>query len=184
MGEAPLSPPGAAGGSGPPELLQAYVERRDSLVRLFAARLRSVAAAEDLVQDIFLKISSLPPDTAIDNPASYLFRTGTNLMLDRRRGEQRSLARDSAWRDTTHAAVGGQDVVDEPDAEAVVAARQRLKELAAAIDELPPRMQRAFRLHKLDGLSQAETARAMGVSVGSVEKHIAAAMRTLSGRLG
>ena len=53
-----------------------------------------------------------------------------------------------------------------------------------AATELPPQMQRAFRLHKLEGLSHAETAQAMGISVKSVEKHISAALRTLTARLG
>ena len=53
-----------------------------------------------------------------------------------------------------------------------------------AAADLPPQMQRAFRLHKLEGLSHAETAQAMGISVKSVEKHISAALRTLTARLG
>jgi RNA polymerase sigma-70 factor (ECF subfamily) len=44
-------------------------------------------------------------------------------------------------------------------------------------------MGQAFRLHKLEGQSQAETARAMGVSVKMVEKHIQAAIANLSQRL-
>ncbi len=176
-----MTAPGHAGG--PPALLAAYVEKRDGLVRLFAARLRSFPAAEDLVQEIYLKIVALPDDAPVDNPGSYLFRMGNNLMLDRLRGERRSGVREAAWRQTERTEVGGHEIAEEPDAEAVVAARQRLAALARAVEELPPRMQRAFRLHKLEGLSQAETARAMDVSIGSIEKHIAAALRALSEKL-
>jgi RNA polymerase sigma-70 factor (ECF subfamily) len=45
-------------------------------------------------------------------------------------------------------------------------------------------MGRAFRLHKLEGLSQAETARAMGISVSAVEKHLSAALKSLTRTLG
>jgi DNA-directed RNA polymerase specialized sigma24 family protein len=44
-------------------------------------------------------------------------------------------------------------------------------------------MGRAFRLHKLEGLSHAETARAMGISVKVVEKHVSAALKALTRRL-
>ncbi|THD61685.1 sigma factor-like helix-turn-helix DNA-binding protein, partial [Phenylobacterium sp.] len=54
---------------------------------------------------------------------------------------------------------------------------------AQAVAELPPQMGRAFRLHKLEGRSQAQTAEAMGVSQKMVEQHIAVAMRRLAERL-
>jgi len=44
-------------------------------------------------------------------------------------------------------------------------------------------MGRAFRLHKLEGLTQAQTADAMGVSRKMVEQHIQAAMKALIRRL-
>jgi DNA-directed RNA polymerase specialized sigma24 family protein len=44
-------------------------------------------------------------------------------------------------------------------------------------------MQRAFTLHKLDGLSHAQTAQVMGLSVKSVEKHISAALARLAAKL-
>jgi len=40
-------------------------------------------------------------------------------------------------------------------------------------------MRQAFRLHKLEGLSHAETARRMNISVSAVEKHISAALKLL-----
>jgi RNA polymerase sigma-70 factor (ECF subfamily) len=45
-------------------------------------------------------------------------------------------------------------------------------------------MQRAFRLHKLEGRSHLETARIMGISVKSVEKHISAGLKNITHRLG
>ena len=164
-------------------LIAAYMSRRANLVRFFAARTGSVPMAEDLAQELYLKLMSREA-TAADNPIALLYKIATNLMLDRQRGEARGAARDAAWRRVAHSAVGGQDVAGEPPADDVVASRQRLRQLVSALDDLPPQMQRAFRLHKLEGLSHAETARAMGLSVKSIEKHISAALKSLTARLG
>jgi RNA polymerase sigma-70 factor (ECF subfamily) len=165
-------------------LLELYLQRRATLIRFFAARTGSRALAEDLAQDLYLKLASRDPAAPADNPLGLIYRVATNLMLDRARGEQRSAAREAAWRRAAHAEVAGEDVADEPPADEAAASRQRLRQLVDAVAELPPQMQRAFRLHKLDGLSHAETARAMGVSVKSVEKHISAALKALTMRLG
>jgi len=61
----------------------------------------------------------------------------------------------------------------------VVISKARLQQLIAAAADLPPRRQRAFRLYKLEGMTQAETARAMGISVKAIEAHISAALKSL-----
>ena len=71
----------------------------------------------------------------------------------------------------------------EPAADEVVIAKERVRLLAEAVAELPPQMGRAFRLHKLEGQSQAVTAQAMGVSTKMIEQHIAAAIKRLAERL-
>lgn len=45
-------------------------------------------------------------------------------------------------------------------------------------------MGRAFRLNKLEGLTQAQTADKMGVSRKMVEQHIQAAVKALTRKLG
>lgn len=161
-------------------LLSLYLAKRGNLVRFFAARLQSVGAAEDLAQDLYLKVAALDPTTLVENPTALLYRMGSNLMLDRLRGQRRTKARDDAWYQHRRVSVAGEDVVDEPEPEAALTARQRLLRLTAAADALPPQMGRAFRLHKLEGLSQADTARSMGISVSAVEKHLSAALKALT----
>ncbi|WP_293679435.1 RNA polymerase sigma factor [uncultured Phenylobacterium sp.] len=164
-------------------LLEIYLERRPNLVRYFAARTGSLAAAEDLAQELYLKIATRDLAVTTENPVALIYRIATNVMLDRARGEARAVARDTAWRQVAHVALGGEDVAGEAPADEAVASRQRLRALVEAVAELPPQMQRAFRLHKLEGLSHAETARVMRISVKSVEKHISAALKSLTARL-
>ncbi|MBS0333122.1 MAG: sigma-70 family RNA polymerase sigma factor [Proteobacteria bacterium] len=164
-------------------LIALYLERRTDLVRFFTVRLRSAAAAEDLVQDIYVRLSGLAPGIEIQNPTAYLYRLGPNLMLDKLRGERRTAHRDGAWLDSQTTRVGVQEVSAEPSAEAAVAARQRLALLTEALTELSPQTQRVFRMHKFEGMSHPEVAAALGISRSAVEKHMMAALKHLLARL-
>ena len=164
-------------------LIPIYLEKREALVRFFTARLGSAAAAEDLVQDIYLKLCGLELDGPVQNEAGFLYRLGSNLMLDKLRQQRRSASRDGHWRELNPAVRQGQEVADEPGADEVVTGRHRLQLMLAALEALPSAQRQAFRLHKLEGKSQAETAAALGCSVSSVEKYIRAAMKQLIERL-
>lgn len=163
--------------------MAAYLERRADLVRFFTLRLGSREAAEDLAQDIYIRIAAADPRTPVENPAGYLYRLGSNLMLDRLRGERRSAARDTAWRTTQRTMLGADEVAEEPPADEAVAARQRLAAIVAALNDLPEQTRRIFRLHKFDGLSHSEVAAMLGISRSAVEKHMIAALKHLAGRV-
>jgi len=164
-------------------LIGLYLERRADLVRFFAMRLRSAPAAEDLVQDIYVRLSGMEEPGDIQNPMAYLYRLGSNLMLDRMRGERRTATRDSAWLDSQTMRIGAHEISSEPSAETTVAARQRLALLGEALKELSPQTQRVFRMHKFEGLSHPQVAAALGISRSAVEKHMMAALKHLLARL-
>lgn len=178
---APSGPSDRPAEDGP--LFRAFIEKRESLLLFLAARTRCMATAEDLVQDLYLKLSAVGPEADVRAPTALLYRMAANLLVDHVRSNQRSSRRAGQWRMETRAALGGEDIVDEPAADEALAAKQRVRLLADAVAALPPQMGRAFRLHKLEGLSQAQTAQAMGVSVKMVEQHIQAAIRNLAQRL-
>jgi len=177
-------------GDGPPStdrgraaLIATYLERRSDLERFFTLRLRSAAAAEDLVQEIFVRLAAADAPKEILNPAAYLYRLGSNLMLDRLRGERRAGRREAAWLDTQTSRMNGEEVSGEPSAEAAVAARQRLDQLRRALLDLSPQTQRVFRMHKFEGMSHPQVAEALGISRSAVEKHMMAALKHLAAKL-
>ena len=169
-----------------PGLLDAYLERRAALTRFFALRTGSEAHAEDIVQDVFLKLQAMTPEAVaeVQNPAAFLYRLGSNIMLDRARGRRRSDLRDDEWVKTGGVFGAGEAITDEPSAEDAAWARLKLGRVIAAIQSLPANAQTAFRLHRLDGLTHAETAQAMGVSRSAVEKYISAAFQHLLREVG
>ena len=164
-------------------LTRAFFEKREALLLFLAARARSMATAEDLLQDLYVRVATLPATGDVRSPSALLYRMAANLLVDHVRTNQRSSRRNAQWRVETRTVLGGEDVMGEPPADDLIVSKQRARQLAEAVAALPPQMGRAFRLHKLDGLSQKETAQAMGVSRKMVEQHIGVAIRRLAERL-
>jgi RNA polymerase sigma-70 factor (ECF subfamily) len=165
------------------DLPSAYLTKREDLIRYFSVRLRSRESAEDLIQDLFVRICALEPEGVIDNPSAYLFRLANNMMIDRLRSAQRSGVRDEAWRRSQGVEVGGEAAADAASPEQAAASSERLRRTMEAIQGLPPRTRRAFELHRLEGLSQEQTAQRLGVSRKTVEKQVGAALKHLLAKL-
>jgi RNA polymerase sigma-70 factor (ECF subfamily) len=73
---------------------------------------------------------------------------------------------------------------DKPSSEAYVAARQELRLLQAALDALPPRCRQVVLMRKVEGISQKEVAKRMGITIETVENQVAKGMRLLAQALG
>ncbi len=151
--------------------------------RFFQARLGPAADVEDLLQDLYLKVVGAAAAAEVREPRAYLYRLASNLMMDRWRSGRRSAARDAAWRDLAYVPGPTEDLDDSPSAEAVVAGRERLTLLLAALERLPEKTRTIFRLHKFDGLSYAEVAQNLDVSKSTVEKHMMDALKTLAAKV-
>ncbi len=159
-------------------LFATYLERRPELLMYFRVRMRSEQSAEDLVQEIGLRIVTRRPEP-IDNLSAYLYRLGTNLMLDKLKQSRRLTRRAAAW-GVVYGPEGAAEVgADEPLADQQMISRERLDAVLEVVCSLPPHVQEAFRLHKLEGLSHTETAAKMGVSRSSVEKYLIACLQRI-----
>ncbi|WP_084579539.1 RNA polymerase sigma factor [Sphingomonas azotifigens] len=167
----------------PSALIAAFLARRTALLHYFSKRVGEVEA-EDLLQEVYVRIATLP-DEDIRNPGGYLYRLGSNIMLDRLRQNQSRAARDHAWRETHHVVTdSGEDVSDTVPADEALIARDQVRHIERALGELPEAVQQSFRMHKLEGLSHAEVAERMGVSRSLIEKHMMRAMRHLVASVG
>lgn len=146
------------------------------LLRFLNRALNNREAAADLAQESYARVlAAQQAGQTITEPRALLYRTARNLMVDQHR---RATVRGTsvAWEDQ------GEDVAalaapaaNEPEAAAMSA--QHVQALLTVIDGLPLRCREAFILHKFDGLSQAEVARQMGISLTMVERHIKHALQ-------
>ena len=155
---------------------QLLVDMRDELKRFMLARQCDPAEVDDLLQDLFVKLST-GKTGPVGNPRAYLYQMANNLLLDRRRGRQRQARRDDSWA----RAQFGQDLREHPAAspERVAIDRDLLAQVEAALREMPERTADILRRYRLEGQSQKVIAEQVGISLSAVEKHLQRAYRAL-----
>jgi RNA polymerase sigma factor (sigma-70 family) len=141
-----------------------FLENRDRLRRFLVAH-GAGDAAEDLLQELWLKVAAAP-DGPVAQPLSYLYRAANNLMLDRYRSTQQAAKRDSDWTDAATTAPGRSD---EPSSERKLIAREQLRLAQDALAALGDRPATIFRRHRIDGIAQRDIAAELGISLSTVE---------------
>jgi RNA polymerase sigma-70 factor (ECF subfamily) len=164
-----MPPPGS-----PTGIEAVFLAHRDKLIRFLLAR-GAGEAAEDLVQEVWLKVSGRM-DGPIGNPMAYLFRAADTLMIDRYRARRQAEKRDHAWSEDQRDG----DASVEPSPERVVAARQEAEQVEMTLTALGPRAAGIFRRARIDGVPQRQIAAELGISVSTVESDLRMACRALA----
>jgi RNA polymerase sigma-70 factor (ECF subfamily) len=127
----------------------------------------------DLRQDAYVRVYEAALREKPFNPKHFLFQVARNLMIDRSR-------RKNVVSFDSFADFDGIELDDDrPDAEQSAAAGQEVRLLMTAISELPPRCRQVVTLRKIEGLSQREVARKMGITEDTVERQVSNGVRLL-----
>ncbi|WP_411291533.1 RNA polymerase sigma factor [Sphingorhabdus sp.] len=155
-----------------------FMANRDVLHRFLRARLRGAGDAEDVLQDLWIKLESLETGPVAE-PLAYIYRMAENLVLDRRRSAMRRTNRENEWTKGQIDESFGLAVDSEPDAERHLLARDHLRRVDGVLDGLPERTAFAFRSVRIQGVPQKEIAASMGISLSAVEKHLQRAYRAV-----
>ncbi|MBC2778936.1 sigma-70 family RNA polymerase sigma factor [Parasphingopyxis sp. GrpM-11] len=149
-----------------------YRENCDKLRSYVLRMLKSPADADDVVHDAFVRFYRSDV-FAYDNPRAVLFKTAWRLALNRIRS-RRSNPVDRA--DT---------LIDEltqypcaaVSAEEDIISREKESVFRAAIASLPPRCRQVIELRTMQELSFREMSDRLGISVSTLEKHMARGKR-------
>lgn len=150
---------------------------RRPLLSFFQRRSVGVEDAEDLTQEVFMRLSRRFSRLHWGNPDGLVFTVAANALIDHERHE-RSRRRDR------HVEVDPRLPDEEPSAETALAGRERLRSLVAALDTLGPSVRTAFVLCRFENLTQADAAARLGVSVSTIEKHMMTALARLRLAIG
>ena len=150
---------------------EAFRQHREALVRYVFQLTADTAAAEDVVQETYMRLLESEPED--DNLRAWLFTVATNLVRDRSRVASRRRELEA----------GEPDPAPAPSAEERAEERQRLRAVWSAIDRLPGR-DRALLLLRVEGLTYEEIAEAVGVAKGSVGPLTGRALQRLREELG
>lgn len=142
----------------------------------FRKRAYNEQEADDLVQEVFVRLAAREPAASMDHAEAYIFQMAANLLRDRAR---RHATRTAASRDLI---AGDANSFEEISPERVLLGKQRLALLERVLGELPERTRVVFLLHRFEELKYAEIARRLEISVSSVEKHMMEAMRRIRTR--
>ena len=138
---------------------------------------RSQDLAEELVQDVFLKLWAKREQLAeIETFRTYLFRAARNTALNylrRAKLERRWREEQGTDDDPPTSYAADEETVEQ---ELAVAVRE-------AINRLPPRCREIFLLSRDGGLTYAEIARSLDISVKTVETQMGRALKALRASL-
>jgi RNA polymerase sigma-70 factor (ECF subfamily) len=153
------------------QLMDRHIDRAHGLAKRV---LGNKSDAEDVVQDAFMKVwqkaGQWQPGRA--QFSTWLYRVVVNRCLDLKRKPVNTALDNIAEQSD-----------DRPDAYEDIAARERQAKITKAVADLPERQRTAIALSYTAGMSNAQAAETMEISVKAFESLLVRAKRELRGRL-
>jgi len=145
--------------------LEGIVHRNDSdLKRYLSQRIGNRAEAEDLAQEIYLRLLRVERKDLIRSPEALLFRVASNAVY-----EWRLLARNRLPHGPTEL-----EELESADREpsADIWRAELAQALTAALERLSPKCRAAVLLHRREQLTYSEVGATLGISVAMVKKYL------------
>jgi RNA polymerase sigma-70 factor (ECF subfamily) len=157
---------------------QAYIAEfagryRAALNAYFTRRVRNWAEAEDMTQEVLLRVARMEHPQGIRTAEAFLFQVARNLLRDRARAEKSRGERYAQVHER-------QDSAEELSPERVLQSRETLRSVLTALGRLNERTRDIFVLHRLENMKYHEIAKLYGISQSAVEKHMMKAIASVA----
>ncbi len=153
--------------------LSRYVLPHEPALRSWLRRRRVAGLdVDDIVQETYARLAAKESVADVRDPRTYTFQTAQSVILTFLRRSRIVSIRSGEDLEEWAMAL---DVSPERELEGV----DELQRLGEVIASLPDKCREVFILRRVDGLSQREVALRLGVSEGTVEKHMARGIRHL-----
>ncbi len=148
-----------------------------ALRRFFQRRVLEHADVDDLVQEVFLRLTRRGDLNDVANLEGYIFQMAANILRDR-------LRQRFTHRTGDHEPLDDQQIEGAAfSPERVLLGRESVDRLRAALLELPQRTREVFFLGRIEGMPYAEIVTRLGISLSAVNKHMAKAMLFIMERM-
>jgi RNA polymerase sigma factor (sigma-70 family) len=139
---------------------------RPALIAFFVRRIHDHSEAEDLTQEVLMRVAQRAASIDERGPDAYVFQIAANLLRDRSRRLKVRATYQSAF------GVVDADRIEELEPGRVVQGRHSLAVVLKALNELPERTRNIFILARLESMKQREIADILGLSLRTVEQHV------------
>lgn len=160
---------------------QMYQDNHEGFLRFLMQKTQNMDDAHDVLQEAFQKLIKRDGLREMENPRAYLYRTATNIIIDRQRKGQHHIR---YIREVLGGGDGGTASLSAtipPDRQ--VAARQELDMVYQALEVLPEKCRRAFLMHREQHMKYSEIADTLEISISMVEKYMIMALKHLRCKL-
>lgn len=146
---------------------------RQELFGLLMRRVACPDTANDLLQDVFIRLVNCQPSEPVSNVRAFLYRMTDNIATDHLRKQRHSLE-PLPDHDAEQALV---DPTPLPDR--ILIGKQQLAACEQALYRISPVARRIFVMSRYQGYSHPRIAEELNVSVSWVEKNIMVALKAL-----
>ncbi|TWG97297.1 RNA polymerase sigma-70 factor (ECF subfamily) [Mesorhizobium sp. J18] len=156
------------------KLIGAFGKMRPRLEAVAQSRTGCRAMAEDLIQDVWLKLENTSFNGEVNNPGGFITQVANttitgHLRKERRRAEINAEVCGLLW-----------ESVDEASPERVLIGQENLCLICAALSELPAKTQRIFLMNRIEQIPHRRIAEILGISDEAVYYHIRRALEQLA----
>ena len=150
-----------------------FREHNRVLLGYLRSRLGSLQEAQEVAQEAYVRVLQLHEPGPPGLLRAYLFKTATNLAIDRlrhRRVRQRSEEQPQLFEELNNTRGESDDPAEQ------LLAREQADQLLGYLQELPIKCRQVMNLHRFEGISQRDVSTRLGMSERMVRRYVTYAM--------